>query len=168
MHTTSRILIRHFDISDAETFFDLTQDEGFNLFPITIYRQKSLSSATEWVTAMAKQNAATGLGKYLVIEKDTGLVLGMGGLTPWKHQDEDLIDITYRLRTSAQGKGHGLELARLLVDHGFNRLGLNEITATITPDNIASKKIAEKIGLAFDSHITLLGVPTDLYRLKRN
>jgi len=49
----------------------------------------------------------------------------------------------------------------------LRELGLDQITATITPDNLPSKKIAEKLGMKFDRHILLLGVPTELYRLHR-
>ena len=75
------------------------------------------------------------------------------------------MDITYRLKSSAHGQGYGPELAQALVDYGFKTLGLTQITATITPDNVASKKIAQKLGMQFDQRIELLGVATDLYRL---
>lgn len=143
----------------ASDFYELSKDDGFTLFTITDYRQTSVESARQWILKTK--------GKYAVIEKETGKLLGMGGLTPWKWKDEDLIDITYRLRTSAQGKGFGMELARALVEYGFNVLKLSQITATITPDNIPSKKMAEKLGMKFDQRIELFGVPTDLYRLYR-
>ena len=157
MITTERLLIKPWSEDLAEDFFELSNDAGFTLFPITDYRQASVESARHWIKNVK--------GKYAVIEKSSSKLIGMGGLTPWKWNDEDLIDITYRLRTSAQGQGYGMELARALVDYGFQVLKLKQITATITPDNLPSKKIAEKLGLKFDQKIVLLGVPTDLYRL---
>ncbi|HZH75696.1 MAG TPA: GNAT family N-acetyltransferase [Archangium sp.] len=159
MFTSERLLIRAWQESDAEAFYELTQDEGFNLYPINVYRQKSLDTAREWLRKVK--------GKFAVLEKDSSELIGMGGLTPWTWEGEELVDITYRLRESAWGKGYGWELAQALVQHGFRELGLEQITATITPDNVASKKIAEKLGMTFDRHILLLGVPTELYRLRR-
>jgi [ribosomal protein S5]-alanine N-acetyltransferase len=159
MFISERLLIRAWKESDAEAFYELTQDEGFNLYPINVYRQKSIDTAREWIRK-AK-------GKLAVFEKESGKLIGMGGLTPWAWEGEELFDITYRLRESAWGKGYGWELAEALVHHGFRQLGLEQITATITPDNLPSKKIAEKLGMKFDRHILLLGVPTDLYRLRR-
>jgi len=92
----------------------------------------------------------------------------MGGLTPWRWEGEELVDITYRLKSSAHGQGYGSELAQALVDYGFKTLGLTQITATITPDNVASKRIAQKLGMQFDRRIELLGVATDLYRLVKS
>ncbi len=128
------------------------------MFPITNYQQSDIESAKVWI-----QN---NVGKMSVHHRDTSNLLGMGGLTPWQFQGEELIDITYRLRKSAWGQGLGFELAKGLIDHGFNELKLKQITATITPDNIPSQKIAAKLGMKFDQHIILLGVPTDLYRLR--
>jgi ribosomal-protein-alanine N-acetyltransferase len=159
MFTSRRLLIRAWQESDAEAFYELTQDEGFNLYPINVYRQKSVDTAREWIRKVK--------GKFAVFQKDSGQLIGMGGLTPWTWEGEELVDITYRLRESAWGKGYGWELAEALVHHGFRELGLEQITATITPDNLSSKKIAERLGMAFDRHILLLGVPTDLYRLRR-
>jgi ribosomal-protein-alanine N-acetyltransferase len=159
MFTSERLLIRAWKESDAEAFYELTQDEGFNLYPINVYRQKSIDTAREWIRNVK--------GKLAVFEKESSKLIGMGGLTPWTWEGEELFDITYRLRESAWGKGYGWELAEALVHHGFRELGLDQITATITPDNLPSKKIAEKLGMKFDQHILLLGVPTDLYRLRR-
>jgi RimJ/RimL family protein N-acetyltransferase len=159
MFTSKRLLIRAWKESDAEAFYELTQDEGFNLHPINVYRQKSVDTAREWIRKVK--------GKFAVFEKDSGPLIGMGGLTPWTWEGEELVDITYRLRESAWGKGYGWELAEALVHHGFHALGLDQITATITPANLPSKKIAEKLGMTFDRHILLLGVPTELYRLRR-
>lgn len=159
MLTTDRLIIKLWTEDLAEDFYKLTQDSGFTSFLITDYRQGSVDSAREWIL----KNSS----KYAVIEKATGQVIGMGGLTPWIYEGESLIDITYRLSSAAHGKGYGTELARALVDYGFGTMGLQQITATITPDNIPSKLLAEKIGLKFDKRIQLLGVETDLYRLHR-
>jgi RimJ/RimL family protein N-acetyltransferase len=159
MITTDRLLISSWKESDAEEFYQLSQDDGFNLFPINVYRQKSVETAKEWI-----RNTK---GKYAVRLKANSELIGMGGLTPWTWEGEVLTDITYRFKESAWGKGYGPELASALVDFGFEELNLDQITATITPDNVGSKKIAEKLGLKLDKRITLQGVPTDLYRLYR-
>lgn len=167
MFETEKLIINSWNPDLAENFFLLSQDDGFNLFPINSYRQKNLESARAWTQKMQEQNNKTRLGKYAVLEKVSLKLIGIGGLTPWTFEEEEMIDITYRLHSSAIGKGLGLELASGLVIFGFETLKLDEITATITRDNIPSKKIADKLGLKFDRHITLLGVATDLYRLRR-
>ena len=160
MFASTRLEIRDWHEDDAPAFYELTQDDVFNLYPINVYRQESVESAREWIKKSK--------GKYAVMEKATGTLIGMGGLTSWTWEGEELFDITYRLRGSAVGKGFGWELAEALVHHGLHTLRLSQITATITPDNLLSKKIAEKLGLRFEKRILLNHVPTDLYRLHRD
>jgi|JI7StandDraft_1071085.scaffolds.fasta_scaffold30685_2 ribosomal-protein-alanine N-acetyltransferase len=160
MLTTQRLLIRPWEIDDAEAFLSLTRDAGFMAFLITDYRQKNIHSAEAWIR--------TQKGKYAVLDQEFGEVIGMGGLTPWILEEEPLVDITYRLKESAWGKGYGWELAKALRDYGFDTQNLSQITATITPDNIPSKKIADKLGLRFDRQIILHGIVTDLFRLYRS
>jgi RimJ/RimL family protein N-acetyltransferase len=155
---SNRLIISSWEAQHAAAFFELSQDAGFNLFPITIYRQANVESARDWI-----MNSKT---KWGVWEKQSGELIGIGGLTPWQLGADELVDITYRLRESNWGQGYGLELARALVKYGFTEMGLQQITATITPDNEASKKIAAKLGMVFDQHILLKNVPTDVYRLK--
>jgi ribosomal-protein-alanine N-acetyltransferase len=161
MIITPRLLIQNWSDKDAEPFYELSQDSGLTLFPINQYKQQSVESALLWIREKS-------FGKFSVTERASGELLGLGGLTPWTLSEEKLTDITYRLKSSAWGKGLGLELAQAMVEHGFKTLNLEQITATITPDNHASKKIATKLGMNFSTHIELLGVPTDLYRLYKN
>ena len=164
MISSNRLLIKPFEESNAEAFFELSNDKGFGLFPINDYRQKNVESAREWIKKTREVNLTRHLGKWGMWSKDSHELLGMGGLTPWIWEGVELIDMTYRFRESTWGRGLGMESAQALVDHGLKTLGLLEITATITPDNMASKQIAERLGMKFDKNITLLGVSTDLYR----
>lgn len=96
MFTSERLLIRAWKESDAEAFYELALDEGFNLYPINVYRQKNIDTAREWIRNVK--------GKLAVFEKGAGQLIGMGGLTPWTWEGEELVDVTYRLRESAWGK----------------------------------------------------------------
>lgn len=73
--TTQRLTIRPWAIDDAQAFLTLTQDAGFISYLITDYRQKDVRSAENWIR--------TQKGKYAVQSKDSGELIGMGGLTPW-------------------------------------------------------------------------------------
>jgi ribosomal-protein-alanine N-acetyltransferase len=165
MWRTPRLSIRPFLASEAASFLALTQDEGFRSHPITDYRQSGVQSAQAWLTNALQLNAETGLGKWAVCDSVGDALIGMGGLTPWTFEGEQMVDVTYRLRTSAWGRGLGSELAAGLLRGGFHERRLTEITATITPDNVASSKIAARLGMRYDRRITLLGVATELYRL---
>lgn len=168
MIRTDRLTLSPLTPSDAISFFALTEDEGFGLYPITVYRQKDLATARIWLKRNEELFQQTQLGKFAIRELGfPDSLIGMGGLTPWDHRGRKEVDLTYRLRGSAWGQGFATESAKALLEYGFGKLELESITATITPDNQASKKIAEKLGLSLEEKINLLGVPTEVFRLRR-
>ncbi len=164
---TLRLEVHPWSESQGAEFLELTRDEGFRAHPITDYRQADIETARRWAREQGERFARTGLGKYAVRERVGGALVGMGGLTPWEWEGERLVDLTYRFRESAWGRGYGTEVARAITAHAFGALGLPEITATITPDNGPSLRIAARLGMRLDRRIVLLGVPTELYRLSR-
>ncbi len=78
-----------------------------------------------------------------------------------KHTDTvDGHEIIYALTVDQWGEGLGTELARVLIDYGFNTLGLDQVHATVADDNAGSSKLLERIGFEHvrnnveDDHIT--------------
>lgn len=167
MIETQRLIIKSWQEDQVQDFLELTQDDGLNLHLITHYRQPDAEAALKWIRSARQVNQETRLGKWAVWEKDSSTLIGLGGLTPWQFDGEKMVDITYRFREAAWGKGYGMELAKALCQYAFDEINLPEITATITPDNIGSKKILEKLGMNFDRRILLLNVETDMFRLEK-
>jgi RimJ/RimL family protein N-acetyltransferase len=56
-------------------------------------------------------------------------------------------ELGYTIRRDCWGHGHATEVARLLVELGFDQLGLERLAATCDPDNAASVRVLEKAGL---------------------
>ena len=59
-------------------------------------------------------------------------------------------EIGIKLARSAQGKGIGTEAIKRAVDYAFRHLNMHRIYARILEDNIASRKLFEKIGFVFE------------------
>jgi RimJ/RimL family protein N-acetyltransferase len=51
-----------------------------------------------------------------------------------------------------QGQGYATEAARALLTHGFETLGLHRVIATCQPENIASWRVMEKLGMRREGH----------------
>jgi ribosomal-protein-alanine N-acetyltransferase len=54
------------------------------------------------------------------------------------------------MRTSEAGRGFMTRAVRLVLDFGFNDLGLQRVEIFMHPDNISSKRVAEKVGGQFE------------------
>lgn len=57
------------------------------------------------------------------------------------------VEIGWRLPVAARGRGYATEAARAVLAHGLDTLGLARIVADIRPENAASIRVAEKIGM---------------------
>ena len=84
-------------------------------------------------------------GIWVVEWADRPGFLGWCGLFPL--EDTGLIEIGYRYVADAWGQGVGTEAARAVLHHGFRVLAIDPIVAVANPDNRASCRLLEKIGL---------------------
>ncbi len=62
----------------------------------------------------------------------------------------DKVDLGYRLKKEYWGMGYATEASKAIIDHGFNVLNLDLIIAIALPENKASIRIMEKVGMIYD------------------
>jgi RimJ/RimL family protein N-acetyltransferase len=77
------------------------------------------------------------------------------------------IEIGWRLRRSAWGNGFASEASLAVLQHGFDTVGLDRVVADIHPDNAASIRVAEKIGMRFVGGRKVKGKMLRSYALTR-
>lgn len=83
-------------------------------------------------------------GYFKAFEVSTNKFIGIGGLPV----DDELTEaeLEYLLLPEFWGKGYGSEIARLLLNTAEETESMKKVSATISPDNIGSKKILLKNG----------------------
>jgi len=86
-----------------------------------------------------------GLGTWRATRRDNGDFIGWFALKYVPGTAE--VEVGYRLRHGAWGRGFATEVARELVRYGFDDLGLKRIIGVTHPDNVASQRVLQKIGL---------------------
>ncbi len=87
-------------------------------------------------------------GWWLVEGKDDGLFHGLGLLLPVPESDD--VEIGYRLARRSWGKGIATEAVAALIGYAFRSLGLPRVVAVVYPENVASRRVLEKLGFAYD------------------
>ena len=84
-----------------------------------------------------------------VAGKSAGRFVGWFHLRPGEDSPPGEVELGYRLRTPAWGKGYATEGSRALIDKGFAELGVERVFATTMTVNVASRRVMEKAGLKF-------------------
>lgn len=168
MLETDRLSLLTWRTEDAEDLYALSRDEGFGRFPITDWRQESIAAARAWIDRNNRALAESGRGVFAIREKAGGALIGIAALRLLQLENENRHEITYRLRSSAWGKGYATEAAMALLAYGFGPLALQEIAASITPDNAPSLKVIRKLGFEKTGSELMNGIPAEIFRLHRS
>ena len=87
-----------------------------------------------------------GLGTWRATRRDNGDFIGWFALKYIPGSAE--VEVGYRLRHAAWGRGYATEGARELVRYGFDDLGLHRIIGVTHPGNAASQNVLLKLGFA--------------------
>jgi len=90
-----------------------------------------------------------GQGFWAAEEKPTRRFIGWFHLRPAQGAPPGEVELGYRLRRSAWGKGYATEGSRALIDKGFAELGVRRIVAFTMVVHVASRRVMEKAGLKF-------------------
>lgn len=111
-----------------------------------------------------------GLGVWAVVEKSSGEVMGYCGLFFFPDVcGQPEIEIGYRLARSHWGRGYATEAARAVRDYAFQTLGVQRLIALVDPENTASIRVAEKLGMVYEKDVMFPGYthPDRVYALER-
>ncbi len=101
----------------------------------------------------------------LVSRKNRELI-GFCGLDHLWGGDE--IEIGYWLAPDYWGKGLATEAAQAVLEYGFDQLGLERIVAVAHPENQASIRVLQKLGMAFERTVVREGLEHVYYAKTRD
>jgi RimJ/RimL family protein N-acetyltransferase len=108
------------------------------------------------LTASYERN---GFGLFGVVLRDSAELIGMCGLI--KRDSLEDVDIGYAFLQRFRGKGYAFESAEATLAYGRDVIGLKRIVGITGPDNVASVKLLQKIGLQYEKTYKLAGYEGD-------
>lgn len=106
-----------------------------------------------------------GFGTCAMLWKETGEMIGTSGLQPLENTDE--IEIGYGLTKAFWGKGLATEAAHSWLEYGFTAAGLKRIVAIALPENTASWRVMEKLGMSFEKTDRHYGLDCVFYAISK-
>lgn len=144
---TERLVLRELTQDDAPFIFELLTSRGF-VEGIGDRGVRTLDAARGYIEdRIAASYREHGFGMWLATPVDEAAPVGLVGLV--KRDELEDVDIGYALLERAWGRGYAQEAASAVLRHAREHLGLARIVAIAIPDNAASRKVLEKIGLRF-------------------
>lgn len=107
-----------------------------------------------------------GFGISLLRTADTGELVGRAGLRTLELEDTAEVEVGWGLRPKFWGQGLATEAALECLRVAQGSLGCRTVVAVTYSDNVASKRVMERIGMEFEREVPLYGVELDLFRVK--
>lgn len=143
---SNRLGFRNWKDQDVDEFARLNADvEVMEHFPNTLSR----GEVEKLIAKMRSHFAKNGFTYYATEILDDGEFIGMIGLAyqEYKTTFTPAVDIGWRLKRSAWGKGYATEGAKACLLHGFAELNIERIISVCTADNCRSENVMRKIGM---------------------
>jgi ribosomal-protein-alanine N-acetyltransferase len=145
MLETERLILRRFDENDTDAVFALRSDAEMMRF---IRAPQKRPESVNWLKLVSSLWETEKIGFCAVIEKASGALIGWCGL--WRLKETGETEIGYAIAGGFQGKGLASEAAAAFLAYGFETLKLDKIVAVAAPENAASRRVMEKLGMKFD------------------
>ena len=118
--------------------------------------------------SLARYQNGTG-GMNVLMDKQTGKMIGQCGLLIQEVQDEQIMEIGYSILPAQWGKGYASEAAKKCRDYAFEHRFTDRLHSIIHPENFGSMKVAENNGMQNHRFIAdYRGMPAHLYRITRD
>ena len=157
---TPRLILRHLCLADGEAMDGVFGDAEVMRYGDGV---RSPQWVREWIAGWIDEHYPKwGFGMWAVVDKRTSAVIGYCGLSRFAARCADRCadhetEIGFRLARAHWGRGLATEAAQAVRDHAFGALRLPRLVALIDPANIASIRVAEKIGMRYERDVMLPG-----------
>lgn len=150
---TTRLALRWLTPHDAPFILELLNEPAF-LRNIGDRGVRTLDDARAYVAnGPAASYVRHGFGLYLVADRSHGESLGICGLI--RRESLPDVDIGFAFLERHRARGYASESAAAVLGQARRVLGLKRVVAVVNPDNQASIRVLEKLGLRFEGPVRL-------------
>ena len=138
---TPRLILRPPRLEDLDGWSDMMADEAAARFiggvmPRVVCWRQLMTMIGAW--------HVQGFAMFSVIEKESGRWIGRLG--PWQPEGWPGPEIGWAIARDCWGRGYALEGATAATDWAFETLGWSHMIHSIAPENVASQRVAQKLG----------------------
>jgi ribosomal-protein-alanine N-acetyltransferase len=163
---TERLLLRHQEPDDLDALWSLYSDpEVVRYIPDVSRTREETQKEIAWFQNGHPRHAELGL--WATVLKENGAYIGRCGLLPWTLDGQFEVEVAYLIGRAQWGKGLATEAALAIRDYAFQTLGLTRLVCLIDHGHVASQRVAEKIGMAFEKEGRDEIGPFQLYSMQR-
>lgn len=161
---TERLTLRLFRESDLDAYAEMCADPEVMRY-IAQGRPVTRGEAWRHMAMVLGHWQLRGFGMWAVEEKSSGELAGRVGC--WRPEGWPGLEVSWALRRSFWGRGIASEAARASLRYAFETLNQEKVVHLIEPENIASIRVAERLGAYRDGYFNIFDSRVLVYRIDR-
>lgn len=143
-----RLVLRKISINDAEDVFEIGSCQDVAQY-VTWEAHKSIDDAKAFIKSADKFPEKKQLYPWVIVLKSENKVIGGCSFMNWQ-PEQSRAETGYMLSKKYWNKGYMTEALREVIKFGFEKMELNRIEALCNPENTASIKVLEKVGMKLE------------------
>ena len=144
---------------------ELFANPDFMRFSLGVFTKRE--QTVEFIEKVIGWERAGLPSQFALIPRGENDVIGYCGFYHHPQHGIEDIEIGYRLDPAHWNRGLATEAARAVRDHAFRDSRLERVISLVHPENIPSRRVAEKNGMTVEKEITFRGFPTLMFSLSR-
>ena len=146
---TERLLLRKMNMDDAEDVFDYASDPEVARYVIWD-AHRSIKDSESFLDLVVEGYRNGELGSWGMVDRESGKLIGTCGYDGSWFPAHARAEIGYAISRQYWGRGLMPEAVTALLEFGFSRMELNRIVARCFPENIASERVMQKVGMTYE------------------
>lgn len=162
---TSRLILREFTPEDVDALaLVLSDPEAMRFYPSPL----DSAGVEQWIARNLERYVKDGHGLWAMVLKSNGEMIGDCGLTLQEVDGVSEVEIGYHVRRDLWGQGLATEAARACRDFGFAHLSVDRIVSIIRPENLQSRRVAERNEMTVWKELVWHGRAHLVYAIRRS
>lgn len=144
---TERLLVRQYMLSDIDKLCRVMSDIRVHTYTKDKNHPWDIRRTEDYIRYMMEKDFKT-LDCFhgAVIKKSTKQLIGLCGLNPYKADEPE---IEFKIGVPYWGRGYATELGKQIIKDSFAATDIRGIYGMAQPENMASRKVLEKIGIKY-------------------
>ena len=143
---TARLRLRMFTLDDLDDYYrEIYSDADVMRYlpPGTVRPREDAERALKFFIDYWNDHP---FGVWAVVEKASSAMIGQAGLLHFRDYPDE-VEVLYALGKAWWGKGYAAEAGRASLQYGFEKGELSRIYAVAYPENKASQRVMQKLGM---------------------
>ena len=158
---TERLRLRPYRRKDLDELAPMFADpEHMRYYPVPFTREETAT----WIERQFERYRDDGFGLWVIEDLGTGELLGTAGATVQVVEDVREVELGWHVRPGKKGLGIAPEAGAAARDWAFATLDVDHLISLIRPENVASARVAEKLGMRVEREVDFHGLRHSVYR----